>query len=139
MTRMRYLGVDPGGKRLGLAVADDATGVVSPLEVIGYGGAAGAARAIATAADRHNATRVVIGLPTRADGSETPACRRSRTLAEEVASLGLEVVLQPERLSTREARRRAAEAGLPRDRPVDHLAAQIILEDFLASSAGVAP
>jgi RNase H-fold protein (predicted Holliday junction resolvase) len=50
-----------------------------------------------------------------------------------VAEHGLEVVLQPELLSTREARRRAREAGLPPDRPVDHVAAQIILEDHLAA------
>jgi hypothetical protein len=44
----------------------------------------------------------------------------------------VEVALQPELLSTREARLRAREAGLPAGRPVDHLAAQIILEDHLA-------
>jgi putative Holliday junction resolvase len=130
---MRYLGVDPGGKRLGLAVADDATGLVSPLEVIPYGGVQAAAEALIAAARRHRASLIVIGLPTRADGSDTPGGRRSRAIADAVAARGLEIILQPELLSTREARRRAREAGLPGDRPVDHLAAQIILEDHLAS------
>ena len=131
MIAMRYLGVDPGGKRLGLAVADDHTGVVSPLEVISYGGAAAAAQYIVEAARRLGAHRVVIGLPTRPDGSETAACRRSRAVAEALETLGQEVALQPELLSSREARRRARSAGLAPGRPVDHLAAQVILEDYL--------
>jgi RNase H-fold protein (predicted Holliday junction resolvase) len=79
---------------------------------------------------------VVIGLPTRADGTETPACRRSHAVAAAVAELGLEVRLQPEYLSTDEARRRARAAGLPGDRPVDDLAAQVIVEDHLQSNGG---
>ena len=131
---MRCLGVDLGGKRLGLAVGDDATGVATPLEVVPYRGVHAAAEMLAAAACRHGAERVVIGLPTRADGTETPACRRSHAVAAAVAELGLEVRLQPEYLSTDEARRRARAAGLPGDRPVDHLAAQVIVEDHLQSN-----
>ncbi len=131
---MRCLGVDLGGKRLGLAVGDDATGVATPLEVVPYRGVQAAAEMLVAAARRHGAERVVIGLPTRADGTETPACRRSHAVAAAVAELGLEVRLQPEYLSTDEARRRARAAGLPGDRPVDHLAAQVIVEDHLQSN-----
>ena len=131
---MRCLGVDLGGKRVGLAVGDDATGLVTPLEVIAYRGVEAAAEALATAARRHGAERVVIGLPTRADGTETPACRRSHAVAAAVAERGLEVHLQPEYLTSDEARRRARAAGLPADRPIDHLAAQVILEEHLQSA-----
>ena len=131
---MRCVGVDLGGKRLGLAVGDDATGVVTPLEVVPYRGVQAAAEMLVAVARRHGAERVVIGLPTRADGTETPACRRSHAVAAAVAELGLEVRLQPEYLSTDEARRRARAAGLPGDRPVDHLAAQVIVEDHLQSA-----
>jgi putative Holliday junction resolvase len=129
---MRFLGVDPGGKRLGLAVGDDRTGIVTPLAVVAYRGVAAAAETIEAEARRHDADCIVVGLPTRADGSETPACRRSRALAEALSSAGLAVELQPEYLSSNEARRRAREAGLPSGRPVDHLAAQILLEENLA-------
>ena len=131
---MRMLGVDLGGKRLGLAVGDDATGVTTPLEVVPYRGVEAAAETLVAAARRHGAERVVIGLPTRADGAETPACRRSHAVVTALAECGLEVRLQPEYLSTDEARRRARAAGLPGDRPVDHLAAQVILEDHLQST-----
>jgi len=133
---MRCVGVDLGGKRLGLAVGDDATGMATPLEVVPYRGVQAAAEMLVAVARRHGAERVVVGLPTRADGTETPACRRSHAVAAAVAELGLEVRLQPEYLSTDEARRRARAAGLPGDRPVDHLAAQVIVEDHLQSNGG---
>ena len=128
---MRYLGIDPGGKRLGFAVGDDGTGVVTPLETVEVIGVQAAAMVVAAAATRHRATRVVIGLPVAADGSHTPACRRSEALATALAAHGLDVVLAPEYLSTNEAQRRAREAGIPRGRPIDHLAAAVLLEDYM--------
>jgi putative holliday junction resolvase len=116
---------------MGLAVADGATGVASPLAVVAYDGVAAAARVIAAAALDNRAVLVVIGLPSSADGSEAPAARRSRRLAEALRDLGLEVALQSEYLSTVEARTRARDAGRRPGRPVDDLAAQVILEEFL--------
>jgi len=120
---------------VGLAVGDDRTGVVSPLEVVGYGGVAEAARLIAETAVRMGAGHVVLGLPTLADGSTGPASRRSLMLADELRILDVEVSLQGEFLTTDEARRRARAAGRPADRPVDDLAAQVLLEEFLDAQA----
>lgn len=122
---------------MGLAVADGATGVASPLAVVAYDGVAAAARVIAAAALDNRAVLVVIGLPSSADGSESPAARRSRRLAEALGDLGLEVALQSEYLSTVEARARARDAGRRPGRPVDDLAAQVILEEFLERLAAV--
>jgi putative Holliday junction resolvase len=130
---MRYLGVDPGGRRIGLAVGDDSTGVVSPLEIVAYDGVAAAAQLIADAARRIAAGCVVVGLPTLADGSTGTAARRSHLLAEHLRTMGVEVQLQSEFLTTDEARRRAREAGRPRSGRVDDLAAQVLLEEFLAT------
>jgi putative transcription antitermination factor YqgF len=116
---------------MGLAVGDDSTGIVSPLEIVAYEGAAHAARRIAATIERVGATCVVLGLPTLEDGSSSPACRRSETLAAELDALGVEVALQREFLSTNEARRRARAAGRRRRQPVDDIAAQILLEEFL--------
>lgn len=116
---------------MGLAVADRATGVASPLAVVAYGGVAAAAGLIAEVASDNRAELVVIGLPSSADGSESPAARRSRRLAEALGDLGLEVALQSEYLSTVEARARARDAGRRPGRPVDDLAAVVILEEYL--------
>jgi putative Holliday junction resolvase len=129
---MRVLGVDPGGKRIGLAVADLETGIVTPLDVIAYRGRDRAAALIATIVAAQDAGLVVIGLPTDAAGAETPACARSRALVSALAELGVEAELQPELLSTDEARRRARATGRPSSAPVDDLAAAVILEDFIS-------
>ncbi len=130
---MRYLAVDPGGVRMGLALGEGGSGVVTPLAVLPYRGAKDAARVVAEEAQRLQAEAVVVGLPTSVDGERTPACARSEKLARELEGLGLTVHLQPEHLTTDEARRRARAAGLAPGSPVDHLAAQVILEEFLGS------
>jgi putative Holliday junction resolvase len=129
------LGIDPGSRRIGLAVGDDRTGVVTPLAVIASPGREEAARVIAALLSDHNAERVVIGLPSNADGEETPACARSHCLAHSLAKLDIVAVLQPEYLSSSEARRRARAAGRRPEDAVDDLAACVILEDFFASRA----
>ncbi len=123
---------------MGLAVGDDLTGVVTPLEVVPYTGVEAAARHLAGAAADVAAERIVLGLPAGADGKAGPAARRTEALAAELRALGCEVELQSEYLSTDEARRRARAVGYRPDRPVDDLAAQVILEEYLAS-AGSAP
>ena len=133
MGAMRYLGVDPGGRRIGLALGDDATSVVVPLEVLVNNGLAAASRRVADRAREHDITIVVIGLPTSGDGTETPGCQRSHQFADAIKGHGLTAVLQPEHLTSVEARERARASGRPRQAPVDDLAAQIILEDYLAS------
>ncbi len=128
---MRYLGIDPGGKRVGLAIGNDLTGTASPLEILAYGGVDDASRQIARIAAEQGAEILVLGLPTDVEGQETPACARSRALAAALETLGWTVKLQREYLSSNEARRRARELGLGRREPVDHLAAQVLLEEFL--------
>jgi len=100
---------------------------------VAYAGAEAAAGVIADHAQRFGAEWVVVGLPTDASGEETPACRRSHALASRLSARGLRVAMQREYLSTNEARRRAREAGLPPGRPVDHVAAQVVLEEYLGA------
>jgi len=118
---------------MGLAVGDDTTGVTSPLEIVPYSGVDRAAQQIVTVAAMIGAARVVLGLPTLEDGSRGPASRRTDRLAEALEALGVEVALQSEFLSTDEARRRARAAGRSSRQPVDDIAAQVLLEEHLAS------
>lgn len=126
------LGIDPGGKRLGLALADDGTGLASPLRVVSYQGLDHAAGLIAEAMDEFGAEVAVIGLPTSSEGTQTSACARSHALARALSELGITTALQPEYLTTNEARRRARMSGRRRGQPVDDIAAQVILEEYLA-------
>ncbi len=123
---------------MGLALGDGATGVVVPLRVAAWPGVPGAAGLITSEARSRGVEHVVVGLPTRADGSDSDAAARSRALAAQLEAHGLTVALHPEYLTTVEARRRARSAGLPASSPVDHIAAQIVVEDYLSSRPGAA-
>jgi putative transcription antitermination factor YqgF len=106
---------------------------VTPLDVVAYHDLDSAARLIAERAGETGASRVVLGLPTGSDGTRGPACRRSEELANALAALGVSVAYQSEYLTTDEARRRARAAGRPPRQPVDDLAAQVLLEEYLAA------
>ena len=127
--------MDPGGRRFGLALGDDQTGLVIPLGIHPYQGIETTAAWLNSEARKRDTEKLVLGLPTTEDGKETSACRRTRALADALIDLGADVALQPEFLSTHDARGRARDIGRPRDAPIDDLAAQIILEDYLANSA----
>ncbi|HVZ94971.1 MAG TPA: Holliday junction resolvase RuvX [Phycisphaerales bacterium] len=147
---MKYLAIDPGDQRTGLAVGDDETGIVSPLRVIEIP-AAQEARLLAEVArevDAHKPDAIVLGLPLNMDGTEGPAAKRARVRAEALrAKLNLPVHFQDERLTSSEADWRLAGSGLTRGQKKsrrDALAAAAILEDFLADrrrglSSGGAP
>jgi RNase H-fold protein (predicted Holliday junction resolvase) len=120
---------------MGLAVGDDHTGVVSPLKVVRYDGVEVAANQIVEAASAVGATGIVLALPSLANGSTGASARRSQLLAEALQARGATVALQGEYLSSNEARRRARAAGRDPRRPVDDIAAQIVLEEYLCSRA----
>ena len=130
---MRVLGVDPGSRRVGLALADDATGLTRAWRILEPRDRAARIEDILAAAAEEGCDLIVIGLPTDDEGRETPACARSHRLSAELQAHGIHVSLQPEHLSTNEARRRARDRGLRRGAAVDHIAAEVILEDWLAA------
>ena len=127
--------MDPGGRRFGLALGDDGNGLVIPIGIHPYKGIDAAAAWLKDEAQKRGVTKIILGLPTSEEGEETPACRRTRALAEALTGRGSDVALQSEFLSTHGARIRARDIGRPRGAPVDDLAAQIILEDYLANLA----
>ena len=118
---------------MGLAIGDDLTSIATPLKILPYTGAKQAAETLKAMMGDHGVTMIVIGFPTTEDGSRTAACARSEAMAKTLNDLGVETAFQAEFLTTNEARRRAADAGLRPSNPVDHLAAQILLEEFLLS------
>ncbi len=116
---------------MGLAVGDDESGVATAFRVVPYGGVALATPLIRDVVEEVAADAVVLGLPTDVEGRRTPACARTEALARALEAEGIRVELQPEYLTSNEARRRARSAGVRGGSPVDHLAAQVILEEFL--------
>jgi putative Holliday junction resolvase len=73
---MRYLAIDLGEKRTGIATGDVITGLVQPRVVIQQSKGEELLRRLAVEIEDFGPTRIVIGLPLNMDGSEGPARRR---------------------------------------------------------------
>jgi putative Holliday junction resolvase len=146
---LRFLGIDAGRKRVGLALSDDTGLLARPWKTVAAAGGPGAtARVIATiVADARNREDVsieaiVLGLPKRLNGEETAETAFVRQLGAAVArETGLAVSYQDERLTSREAESRLAERERDwrrRKAQIDSAAAAIILQDFLDSRPAAA-
>ncbi len=132
---MRYLGIDLGRARIGLALADDILRSARPLRAVERRDEVSDLGAIGTVAREYEVTRAVVGLPLNMDGSEGPSARLARTFAPRLATaLGVPVDLFDERLSTFEAEDRLRSRGVSaRDMKglVDAEAAAVILQGWL--------
>ena len=130
---MRYLAIDYGRRRTGLAICDRAEMLASPLAVIG--GGSGAVEEILDVIKAENVEAVVIGLPLNMDDSQGPQAKIVMGFAERLKKgLDIPVYFQDERLSTFEAEQKLAGTEMSRKKKKKHLdavAAAHILETFL--------
>lgn len=135
---MRFLGVDLGRARIGLALADDVLRTARPLRTVARRADAITLAEIAAAAREFEVDRAVVGLPLNMDGSEGEGARQARGFAAKLAAaLGVPVDLFDERLSTFEAETRLRDRGVSaKDRRarVDAEAAAVILQGWLDRS-----
>ena len=138
---MRALGIDYGGKRIGLALSD-ATGLLArPWKTIPRVGnpgqvAATLAREIAALrADDDGLAAIVLGYPRRLDGAPHAQTTAVEELAGELRRrLDVPLVLQDERLSSLEAEAllaRREKDWRKRKALLDAAAAAVILQDYL--------
>jgi len=130
---MKWLCVDIGTVRIGLAAGDSRAGIASPLEVIAALPWSAAMDAIARVAEAEGACGIVVGWPLNMDDSEGPQGKRCRRQAVDLARrTGLDVRLWDERLSSFAADKALA-GQLTRKKKKqwqDALAAATILQDF---------
>ena len=136
----RYLGVDLGSKRIGLALSEPLAGVVSPLRILrASSDMAANARAILAVLDEYEVDGIVIGLPLNMDGTIGPQAKLSQVLASAIiAAGGPPVHLHDERLTSHAADGRLAGRELTRKKKKarqDAVAAQVLLESFLAKES----
>lgn len=131
----RVLAVDPGEKRLGIAISDPTATIAGPLTVLSHVSRAVNAASIASLARENAALLIVIGQALDWDGGVTPSSRRAARLAEALrGQTDLPVVLWDESGSTREARSARLAMGVSRRKRhghLDELAATVILQSFL--------
>ena len=132
---MRYLAIDLGAKRTGLAAGDDVLRIVQPVEVLQVPRGPALMDALAKAIDRHGPDALVVGLPINMDGTEGAAVKDVRAFGAALAArVGLQVHFHDERLSSFEADQRMAQSGRTHRETKelrDALAACAILEAYL--------
>jgi putative holliday junction resolvase len=138
---VRVLALDLGRRRIGLAISDVSGVLARPLDVIAVAGPAqldavvAAIRRIADEEDGLGA--VVVGLPSRLDGTATEQTAAAKAFAVALgARISQPVALQDERLSSVEAESRLAirdRDWRSRKKKLDAAAAAVILQDYLDS------
>ncbi len=134
----RWLALDLGAKRIGLAVSDELHIAVRPFETIARTNWKQLLRDVTQRIAEFDARALVIGLPLNMDGTEGDAAHEARRLARNFAcSLSVPVYLQDERLTSLEAEENLRAAGVGDDERrarVDSEAAAMILRDFIAAT-----
>ena len=125
---MRYLALDVGDRRIGLAVGDDTHGLSRPLRTLLRRSVVKDLAELERIARDEQIDALVIGLPLTLRGEEGHQAERVRRFAAAAEKLGLPVRLYDERHTSSEAEIRGAT-------DIDAGAATILLEDFLAQRA----
>jgi len=130
---MRYLAIDYGTKRTGLAICDFAETIASPLAVVN--GQKELLKKIADVVETENVEAVVLGLPLNMTDSESSQTKIVLKFAERLkAHLHIPIHLQDERLSSFGAEEKLSSAKFTRGKRkkrLDAVAAAEILEAFL--------
>lgn len=131
----RLLAIDPGTKRVGVAICDPDRLVCSPLPVIKRSSWKKLLSDVRAVLNDFDAKALVIGLPLESNGDESKMSLEARRMATKFQlSLDIPVFLQDERVTSYEAKGRLWSAGNdPRSArtDVDSEAAALILGDFL--------
>lgn len=130
---MRYLAIDYGVKRTGLAICDAAETIATPVSVIT--GQGGLIAKIIEVIEDEKIEAVVLGLPLNMDGTDSSQTKKVRGFGEQLAA-NKEIPLhfQDERLTSFEAEQKLAGLGITRKKKKKHLdaiAAAAILQAYI--------
>lgn len=135
----KYLGIDYGLERTGLAVTDPDGKLVFPfatLKLEDYKRRSDLLDDLAKRIHKEKIDEVVIGLPLYADGNENLRCAQARNFAARLRHrIDLPVHFEPETFTSQEAERILKEIGMKKDKlkqVLDQQAACLILQSFLA-------
>ncbi|GIX30915.1 MAG: putative pre-16S rRNA nuclease [Porticoccaceae bacterium] len=132
---LRVLAFDYGTRQVGVAVGQTLTQTATPVAVLRFAAERPDWPRLEALVREWQPDLLVVGLPLNMDGSEGPAAAAARRFARRLAGrTGVPAAMVDERLTTREAR-----SHRPGRAPVDGLAAQLILETWLAAPERALP
>jgi putative Holliday junction resolvase len=132
----RFLGLDVGNRRIGVAVSDELGITAQPVMTLERNrNRRDDLRRLARLARRFGVVGIVVGNPVHLSGEAGAQAEKTQAFAAELGELsGLPIHLWDERLTTQEAHQILYEAGHARQQHrqvVDQVAATLILQSFL--------
>ncbi len=134
---MRYLGLDLGTRTLGISISDTTLTIASTLKTIRFleNEYESLIEPLRELVEEYQIRKIVLGLPKNMNNSIGDRAQTTLEFKELIVdNLGIEVVMQDERLSTVEATNYLLEADMSRKKrkkKVDAVAANIILQTYL--------
>lgn len=135
LTHGKYLGVDYGDKRTGLAECDASGLIASGIGTVKESGMRHTAERVAREARERSCVKIVIGMPKNMDGTDGPRTEVVRAFADILRELcDIPVDFYDERMTTMVAYRFLGETatyGKRRREAVDTLSAEIILQNYI--------
>ncbi len=131
----RWLGLDLGHVRIGVALSDSLGLTAQPLMVLQSQGTQQDMIAIGQLVDQHEVAQVIVGLPINMDGTESKQTQKIRDFAGKLAGrLNVPMFFVDERLTSKQAERMMRESGVKAKNQrgkVDQVAAALLLESAL--------
>ncbi len=135
---MKYLAIDYGSKRIGLAMCDRSETITSPYSVLQN--RKDLLKRIADIITGEDIEAVVIGLPLNMDDSQGPQAKLVRKFAEKLEKfIEVPIHFQDERLSTFGAEQKLIDTDFTakeKKKRLDAIAAAEILQSFLEQKTG---
>ncbi len=136
---MRILALDPGTKRIGVAVSDETKTIAQPLEWIPAEPFADFLARFKQLLLEKEIDLVLIGLPRNMDGSFGPAAQKAEAFAAALRNaITVPIKMRDERLTSLQANKIMIQGKVRRDKrkeKVDQMAAALLLQSYL--DAGV--
>lgn len=131
---MKFIGIDYGARKIGIALADDQTKLALPFKVIEETDRQKQIKEIAAIAEQERADKIVIGLPLSKKGEQTAQTRAVKDFVRQLTA-GLPgqtpIDWEDERLTTKLGGKLIKEVGKG---PEDAVAAALILQSYLDRS-----
>lgn len=138
MSKGKYLGLDYGDKRVGIAVSDENKEIVFPRDFLEYTSTKKLIQTIKTICEEDNVVRIILGLPIQMDGTLGDRAKKTQVFHDKLkeAMPKMNIAFFDERLSTEFAVKSLRGQGI-KDKDQkgkrDAMSAQIILQNYLAS------
>lgn len=131
----RWLGLDLGHVRIGVALSDTLGMTAQPLTVLKSEGTQKDIIAIGELVNEHEVSQVVVGLPINMDGTESKQTLKIREFTTKLSNrLNVPVFFVDERLTSKQAERMMTDSGVTAKKQrgkVDQIAAALLLQSAL--------